>query len=670
MTGHPTSRRSLVQPRWTLITTGLLGLLSLLLVNGLAHGTFSADARVAPPASVSHVPDVVHNGGPIVDTTGGEVRTHHIPRKTMILTFDDGPDPEWTPRILEVLHDHHVPGTFFVVGSLASRYPGVLADIRESGSELGVHTFSHPDLAYAARWRIQLELAETQLAIAGGAGVTTSLMRPPYSSEANAIDNRGWPSIREIGRQGYTTVLSTLDTQDWRRPGVREIVRSGTPRNGNGESILLHDGGGNRAQTVAALEILIPRLLRQGYRFTTLGELMHDQTANPAAGALERLRGEALLTVVQVAKVMTKALAGFLLVAGVLVVARLLAMLVLARRHAASARRRALRPPTEAPRRTVSVVVPAYNERECIAATVRSIVASEHPVEVIVVDDGSTDGTAEVAERLGLGNVRVIRRANGGKPSALNAGIAAASSDLIVMVDGDTTFAPQTVSNLVRPFADPRIGAVAGNVKVGDRRNMVGLWQHIEYVIGFNIDRRVYDVLHACPPSPARWVPSGGRPCCRSVVSATTPSPRTPTSPWRSAGPAGGSRTSPVLWPAPRRRAPWASCGGSATDGATAPCSRCGSTGVLCWSAALRDGSDGSVCSTSRCSRSCCPRSHRWWTSSCCTASSSSTRHAPWPRGWPCCSCRRSAGCTPSISTTNGCATCWCCRCSRWCTDS
>jgi cellulose synthase/poly-beta-1,6-N-acetylglucosamine synthase-like glycosyltransferase len=185
-------------------------------------------------------------------------------------------------------------------------------------------------------------------------------------------------------------------------------------------------------------------------------------------------------------------------VVGVLVLARLLLMLLVAGRHAR--RRRCVGwswgPPVTEP---ASVVVPAYNERECIADTVHSVAQGDHPVEVIVVDDGSTDGTADVVEDLSLPNVRVVRKPNGGKPSALNRGIAHADHDLIVMMDGDTVFERDTVRRLVQPFADARVGAVAGNAKVANRTGLVGRWQHIEYVIGFNVDRRVYDLLQCMP---------------------------------------------------------------------------------------------------------------------------------------------------------------------------
>jgi len=148
------------------------------------------------------------------------------------------------------------------------------------------------------------------------------------------------------------------------------------------------------------------------------------------------------------------------------------------------------------------VIIPAYNESAGIEATVRSLVASDHPVEIIVVDDGSTDGTADIVAALDLPGVRVIRQDNAGKPAALNAGLAASSHSLVVMLDGDTVFEPDAVRILLQPFADPAVGAVSGNTKVANRSGLLGRWQHIEYVVGFNLDRRLFDLAECMPTVP------------------------------------------------------------------------------------------------------------------------------------------------------------------------
>jgi cellulose synthase/poly-beta-1,6-N-acetylglucosamine synthase-like glycosyltransferase len=151
----------------------------------------------------------------------------------------------------------------------------------------------------------------------------------------------------------------------------------------------------------------------------------------------------------------------------------------------------------------VSVVVPAYNEALVIERTVSSLAASDYPqFEVLVVDDGSTDGTSEIVEDLDLENVRVISQPNNGKAAALNSGVSQARYPIVAMVDADTAFETQSLRVLTQPFADPRVGAVSGNTKVGNRRGLWGRFQHIEYVIGFNLDRRLYDTLQCIPTVP------------------------------------------------------------------------------------------------------------------------------------------------------------------------
>ena len=190
---------------------------------------------------------------------------------------------------------------------------------------------------------------------------------------------------------------------------------------------------------------------------------------------------------------------GWLLVAvGLLTVLRALGIVVAARRHARSHRGRV----PNVVMAPVSILVPAYQESAGIEATVRSLVAADHPVEVVVIDDGSTDGTGDLVAAMNLPNVVVVRQANAGKAVALNTGLALARHDLVVMVDGDTVFEPTTVRRLVQPFADPTVGAVSGNAKVANRAGLLGRWQHIEYVVGFNLDRRLFDLARCMPTVP------------------------------------------------------------------------------------------------------------------------------------------------------------------------
>ncbi|AZS86928.1 glycosyltransferase [Streptomyces griseoviridis] len=479
----------------------LVALMAMLMLRGYVHSEILADHRIQPEASTDKVPEKILDGGPVIDTRSGRTASLRIPDHRLVLTFDDGPDPEWTPKVLDVLKEHHAHAVFFVTGTMASRYPELVRRMVDEGHEIGLHTFNHPDLSYQSKKRIDWELSTNQLALTGAAGIRTSLFRPPYSSFADAMDDKSWPVTQYIGSRGYITVVNNTDSEDWKKPGVAEIIRRATPHHGKGAIVLMHDSGGDRHQTVQALDTFLPTLQKQGYTFGNLTEALDAPSAHSKVTGASLWEGKAWIFLVSASDSITGVLVVLLAVVGTLVIGRFVLMLVLSAAHARRVRRKGFRwgPAVTEP---VSVLVPAYNEAKCIENTVRSLMASEHPVEVIVIDDGSSDGTARIVEAMGLPNVRVIRQLNAGKPAALNRGLANARHDIIVMMDGDTVFEPATVRELVQPFGDPRVGAVAGNAKVGNRDSMIGAWQHIEYVMGFNLDRRMYDMLRCMPTIP------------------------------------------------------------------------------------------------------------------------------------------------------------------------
>ena len=511
-------RRLLPRPRVMLGVLLLVVFVGVLVVQAYVNAEFTSDHAESEVGDQAHVPAKVLKGGPVVNTTGGQESTSRMPPKTIALTFDDGPDPTWTPKILDILKRYDAHGTFFVIGSEVARHPELTKRITDEGSELGLHTFTHPNLQRIAAWRRTLELSQTQVTIARAAGVHTNLARFPYSSKSAAIDDVNWKIVKDAGRQGYLVVVNDLDSEDWQRPGVAQIIKNATAKGDDPAIILFHDAGGERSQTVAALETFIPMMKARGYRFTTVTEGLNESIAlsnkasgatpvpplpeNPPAAARDVWRGTAVIWTVRLADGLVWLIAGLFLVVGLLTIGRTGLLLLLAGRHARQRRKKTWSwgPPVVEP---VSVIVPAYNEKEGIEAAVRSLAGGDYPdIEVVVVDDGSTDGTASLVERMGLPNVRVVRVPNGGKANALNTGIALARHDLIVTVDGDTIFEPDSIRMLVQPFADRRVGAVAGNVKVGNREKMVAAWQHIEYVIGFNLDRRLYEILGCMPTVP------------------------------------------------------------------------------------------------------------------------------------------------------------------------
>jgi poly-beta-1,6 N-acetyl-D-glucosamine synthase len=475
----------------------LAALAMALLVDGFTHHAVGRSSTVGLRGTNAGLSDQ----GPVLDLSGPQPRSAPLPDKTVALTFDDGPDPQWTPQILDVLRRYNVPATFFVVGAEAARHPELVRQELAAGHEVGAHTFTHTDLGAVSGLRASAELSLTQSALAGAAGINTHLLRLPYSSETAEINTPELTAARRAGDLGYLLVFATEDGEDWRRPGPGAIVARSTPPAGLGGVVLLHDGGGDRSQTVEAVERLIVKLQGEGYRFTTISDLAGltpGSTVQPVGG-FDRLQGLALLLTLRLASAASRGFRLLIFPFTALTLIRSIAVVVLARRQAR------LTPPDAAVTffPPVSVIVPAYNEEVGIAAAVHSLAGNDYPtLEVIVVDDGSTDGTAAAVAAIDDPRVTLIRQPNGGKPAALNTGIAAARHDIIVMVDGDTIFEPDTIQNLVASMADPTVGAVAGNTKVGNRRGLLGRWQHIEYVIGCNLDRRMYEALGCMPVVP------------------------------------------------------------------------------------------------------------------------------------------------------------------------
>jgi cellulose synthase/poly-beta-1,6-N-acetylglucosamine synthase-like glycosyltransferase len=394
-----------------------------------------------------------------------------------------------------------VPGTFFVIGSQAARYPSLIRELVQSGDEIGNHTFTHVLLSAVPAWERRMQLDMTEAAVAGITGHYTRLIRPPYSATPDAVTPTDDSVLSKLAGSHYYIVLANFDSQDWQRPGVPVILRNASPPHTTGGIVMLHDGGGDRSQTVRAVPQLISQLKARGFRFVTVSQLagLPAGTANPPARGWPHSRGSIFVFSVRVAYAMTTVISILLIVIAALVALRALLLFALASHHVRRTRSRGAGEHTP----SVVIVVPAFNEQVGIERAVRSLAASDYPdFEVVVVDDGSTDATADIVAGLDLENVRLVRQDNAGKAAALNTGVELSDSEVVVMVDGDTLFEADTVTRLVAQFADPAVAAVSGNTKVGNRSGLLGRWQHIEYVIGFNLDRRMYDVLQCTPTVP------------------------------------------------------------------------------------------------------------------------------------------------------------------------
>ncbi|WP_416465180.1 glycosyltransferase [Sphingomonas sp. VDB2] len=443
-------------------------------------------------------------------------RTGYRPHE-VALTFDDGPDPVWTPPILDILRQAHVPATFFVIGENAMMHPGLLRQIVAQGSEIGNHSYTHPNLAQVWDRGVSLELNSTQRLVEAYTGRAMRLFRAPYfgDAEPTTADEIG-PAL-EAQKAGYLNVGLHVDPGDWTRPGADAIVARTVAQIEDGSAdrsaqiILLHDSGGDRAQTVAALPRIIKALSARGYRFvpvSALAGLTPAQVMPPVRGAdLAAVRVDVAIFLVLAAIAVTLKWLFFAVILFGIGRAVMLAGLALGSRSP----RNRIAPPAIQPDIFVSVIIPAFNEAKVIETSVRRVLASQQVgLEVIVVDDGSTDATSRiVADSFAdEARVRLLTLTNGGKAAALNRALEIARAPIIVALDADTQFEPSTIARLARWFADPAIGAVAGNAMVGNRINLVTRWQAVEYVTAQNLERRAlarFGAITVVPGAVGAW---------------------------------------------------------------------------------------------------------------------------------------------------------------------
>ena len=433
-----------------------------------------------------------------------------VPHK-VALSFDDGPDPTWTPKILDILKQKDAPATFFVIGEAANLDTSIVKREYAMGNEVGNHTFTHPPFETISKSALQLELNLTELLLESSLGVKTLLFRPPYGIDHQPETASEIQMLPIPQAMGYVIIGARIDPHDWGEVNggppppadvIVERVMADTAK-GKGNILLLHDGGGDRSHTVAALPQIIDGLRAKGYEFVSVSSLLGETRAQlmPPLSHEEWLLARADAFIFDLFRWFRTGIA-FIFMAGILLVsarALIIGLLALIEK---------LRPaPQEHPdyKPSVTVLIPAYNEESVIVDTVRSAIASDYPnLEILVIDDGSTDRTAElVRENFGKDpRVRLLLQANGGKPSALNHALSEATGEIAVSIDADTIVDPEAVPRLVRHFADPRVGAVAGNVKVMNRNRWITRWQALEYITSQNLEKRAFDLLNCIPVVP------------------------------------------------------------------------------------------------------------------------------------------------------------------------
>jgi peptidoglycan-N-acetylglucosamine deacetylase len=426
-------------------------------------------------------------------------------KKKIAITFDDGPDPSWTPKILDILKAKNVPAAFFVIGEYASLHPEILKREYAAGHEIGNHTYTHPnfeDPAKTTKTQIRWELNVTQRVIESSVGVKTILFRPPFGIDHQPEYAEEVAQLPVAQDMGYLIVGQKIDPHDWQqRDGkpipAQEIVDATLRQADEGNIVLFHDGGGDRSQTVAALPIIIDTLRARGYQFVSVSDLIGKTRAEVMMplSAEERLEARADGFIFWMYRwlrlgISTIFIAGIVLVSGRALIVGILALI------------EKLRPDNVVmpePPPSVTVLIPAHNEEGVIVQTVTSVLASDvKQLALIVLNDGSTDRTGDLLDsHFGRdARVRILHQVNRGKSAALSRAIGEANTEIVVTIDADTEIEPDAISKLLRHFSDPTVGAVAGNVKVGNRSRWLTRWQALEYITSQNMEKRAFDLLN------------------------------------------------------------------------------------------------------------------------------------------------------------------------------
>ncbi|SFS71831.1 glycosyltransferase [Mucilaginibacter polytrichastri] len=434
------------------------------------------------------------------------IRRYGYAPKKVVLTFDDGPDPDYTPRILDILKREHVPAAFFVVGVMAEKNIPILRREFDEGYEIGNHTFFHPDISTVSLQRVNLELNATRRLIESVTGRSTILFRPPFNADAEPTTLAEVIPVAESRKQSYINIGESIDPWDW-QPGVTadSIVARTIRYHEKGSMILLHDAGGDtREETVKALPEIIHYFKSHGYQFTTIADVLHkskDDLMPPIKDDANSGITGSLYNMFIVGYFLGNWFIMYLFFSAIfLAIGRIVMIGVLALRQYSEDKKSTPGRLANPKLQPVSIIVPAYNEEVTAIKTIESLLKLEYPLlEIIFVDDGSKDTTFAVVDAA-YGNhplVKVLTKPNGGKASALNFGIAQSSHQFLVCIDADTQLKDDAIFHLMTYFTDDEIGAVAGTVKVGNETNLITRWQSIEYITAQNMDRRAFDLLNS-----------------------------------------------------------------------------------------------------------------------------------------------------------------------------
>jgi cellulose synthase/poly-beta-1,6-N-acetylglucosamine synthase-like glycosyltransferase len=427
------------------------------LVDATTRGAFVAPE--GPPAPVDGT-------GPILVVSPPTGHRGAIGRGHVALLVSPR-SPDVARDVAAALARADLSATFALTAEIAIGDASLAGDLRRAGHDVAYAGIAASDAASLPEplWRIAETLGLRM--VESAAGERLALYAPARLLEDH-LDEAALTVARRASALGLVSMAPAVPPTDDTMTDGLVVIR-------NVGDVGRFAGPGSRAR-LASLR--------------SLAGLDAEPSLDPLRGAA----GELTLALARFARWAGDALAAAAVLAAALYLARLVVVVFVAARHAGRARIAAAVSPL------VAVLVPAYREELVISRCVASLRASVYPnLEIVVIDDGSNDGTAAAARGAAGddGRVTVLQKTNGGKASALNHGFSATRAQVIVVVDADSIVERNAIAELVRPLADARVGAVAGNVKVGNRWSVLGVFQHLEYVMGINLDRRFFDEIDA-----------------------------------------------------------------------------------------------------------------------------------------------------------------------------
>ncbi len=444
--------------------------------------------------------------------TSYQVRKYgEAPQTKLALTFDDGPDETYTPQVLDILAKYHVPGAFFVVGLQAEKNLPLLKRIYKEGHEIGNHTFTHRNVAKISKERALIEYKLTRLLIECITGHSTILFRAPYNADSEPESMEEIIPVALARTQNYLDIGESVDPEDW-QVGISadtifaRVVKS--VQEGRGSIILLHDAGGEtRKETIKALPRIIEYFQKRGYTFTDLATLLNkkrDDLMPAVPKGSDYYIMQFNLSLATITYWISNFLSSLFIIFIFLGIGRLIFMVILTIRERRKEKNFKFdhRLLENAP--LVSIIVPAFNEEVNAVSSLNNLLNQDYPnFNIIFVDDGSKDETYKRVSDAFSNNskVEIFTKTNGGKASALNFGVMQTNSEYVICIDADTKLYPTAVSLMMLHFLDENInknlGAVAGNVQVGNQNNLLTKWQAIEYITSQNFDRMAYANINA-----------------------------------------------------------------------------------------------------------------------------------------------------------------------------